>query len=150
MLVDRVLPGEEFIDRERVAVAGFLQREKATTHRRDHLGLAADDPALPGILDGLFGSRMPGSSMPEYRIYTIGGDGRAWSAEELNTVMIKKPSKRYAGSHTAVMSNFGSEAVLSRDCPGCRGPSHHPIIFEYPRYRALRGRRRSRHTNHRG
>ena len=26
---------------------------------------------------------MPGSSMPEYRIYTIGGDGRAWSAEDI-------------------------------------------------------------------
>ena len=27
VLVDRVLPGEKFIDRERVAAAGFLQRE---------------------------------------------------------------------------------------------------------------------------
>ena len=46
MLVDRVLPGEKFIDREHVAAAGFLQREQATAHSRDHLGLAADDPAF--------------------------------------------------------------------------------------------------------
>jgi hypothetical protein len=46
VLVDRVLPGEQFIDRERVAAAGFLQGEQATTHGRDHLGLAADDPAF--------------------------------------------------------------------------------------------------------
>ena len=28
MLVDRVLPGEEFVDREHVAVAGFVKSEQ--------------------------------------------------------------------------------------------------------------------------
>src|SRR5215217_4744875 len=44
--VDRVLPREEFLDRDRVAGAGFLEREETATHGRDHLGLAADDPAF--------------------------------------------------------------------------------------------------------
>src|SRR6187397_2284464 len=46
VLVDRVLPGEEFLDGERVAGAGLFQRQQSATDRGDHLCLAADDPAL--------------------------------------------------------------------------------------------------------
>src|SRR5690242_8109656 len=46
--IDRILPGQEFLDGERVAGAGFLEGEETTAHGRDHLGLAADDPA-PGV-----------------------------------------------------------------------------------------------------
>jgi hypothetical protein len=44
MLVDRELPGEEFVDGQRVAAAGFLEGKQAATHGRDNFGLAADDP----------------------------------------------------------------------------------------------------------
>jgi hypothetical protein len=44
VLVDRKLPGEEFIDRQRIAAAGFLKGEKATAHSGDDLSFAADDP----------------------------------------------------------------------------------------------------------
>src|SRR5262249_10108412 len=43
---DRALPGEEFIDRQRVASARILEAEQTATDRDDHLGLAADDPAF--------------------------------------------------------------------------------------------------------
>src|SRR6186997_268605 len=46
VLVDRVLPGQEFLDGERVAGAGLFQRQQSATDRGDHLCLAADDPAL--------------------------------------------------------------------------------------------------------
>src|SRR5690242_7628537 len=44
--VDRILPGEELLDRERVAAAGLLQRQKASAHSRNNLGLASDHPAF--------------------------------------------------------------------------------------------------------
>src|SRR5581483_1781652 len=46
VLVDRILPGEEFLDRKRIAGAGLFQRQQTATDRGDHLCLAADDPAL--------------------------------------------------------------------------------------------------------
>src|SRR6478672_9770342 len=46
MLVDGVLPGEEFFDREGIATAGFLERKQAAAHGSNDLGLAPDDPAL--------------------------------------------------------------------------------------------------------
>jgi hypothetical protein len=44
MLVDGELPGQEFIDSQRIAAAGFLQREKATANSGDDFGLTADNP----------------------------------------------------------------------------------------------------------
>jgi hypothetical protein len=46
MLVNGHLPGKEFIDSERVAAAGFLQRQKASADRGHDLRLAPDDPAF--------------------------------------------------------------------------------------------------------
>src|SRR5215472_15818602 len=47
--VDRVLPGEEFLDRQRIAAAGFFQRQKSATHGCDDFGLTPNHPALrPG------------------------------------------------------------------------------------------------------
>ncbi len=46
MLVDRVLPGKELLNGQRISGAGFLERLKAATYRRDHFGLSTDDPAL--------------------------------------------------------------------------------------------------------
>jgi hypothetical protein len=44
MLIDGKLPGQEFIDRQRIAAAGFLEGEQASADRRNDFGLAADDP----------------------------------------------------------------------------------------------------------
>src|SRR6266540_4288300 len=46
VLVDRVLPGEEFLDRQSITAASFLEGEQPAAHGGDHLGLAPDDPAL--------------------------------------------------------------------------------------------------------
>src|SRR5665213_522914 len=48
VLVDGILPGEELLDRQRIARAGFFQRQETTAYGGDHLGLAADDPAIGG------------------------------------------------------------------------------------------------------
>src|SRR5579862_1279017 len=46
MAVDETLPRQEFLDRQRVALAGFLEREDAGAHCGHDLGLATDDPPL--------------------------------------------------------------------------------------------------------
>ena len=46
MLINGILPGQEFFDRERIPAAGLFQRKQAAAHGRDHLRLAADDPAF--------------------------------------------------------------------------------------------------------
>ena len=46
MLIDRCLPGQEFLDGQRVARAGLFEREQAAADSRDHFRFAADDPAL--------------------------------------------------------------------------------------------------------
>jgi hypothetical protein len=49
MLVDGKLPGEEFVDRQRVAAAGLLKGEQAAAYGGNDFGLAANDPAFgPG------------------------------------------------------------------------------------------------------
>src|SRR4029079_9261994 len=44
MLIDGKLPGQEFVDRQRIAAAGFLEGEQASADRCNDFGLAADDP----------------------------------------------------------------------------------------------------------
>src|SRR3569833_4486641 len=46
VLVDREQPGEEFVDRQRVAAAGLLEGEQATPNGGDNFRLAANDPPL--------------------------------------------------------------------------------------------------------
>ena len=46
MAIDRILPGEEFVDRELVARARFVEGQQAAAHRRDDFGLPPDHPAL--------------------------------------------------------------------------------------------------------
>jgi hypothetical protein len=49
MLVDGKLPGQEFVDGQGVAAAGFLKGEQATADRGNDFGLAADYPPFgPG------------------------------------------------------------------------------------------------------
>jgi hypothetical protein len=49
MLVDGELPGEEFVDGQRVAAASLLKGEQAPPYGGDNFGLAADDPPFcPG------------------------------------------------------------------------------------------------------
>jgi hypothetical protein len=44
MLIDGKLPGQEFVDRQRVAAAGFLKGKQAAADCGNDFGLAADDP----------------------------------------------------------------------------------------------------------
>ena len=44
MLIDGKLPGQEFVNRQRVSAAGFLKGEQAAADRCDDFGLATDDP----------------------------------------------------------------------------------------------------------
>src|SRR5262245_19023328 len=46
VLVNRVLPGEEFLDCKRIAAARLFKRQQAAAHCCDHFSLAADDPTL--------------------------------------------------------------------------------------------------------
>jgi hypothetical protein len=46
MLIDRKLPGEEFIDGQRIAAAGFLKREQAAADCGNDFGLTAYNPPL--------------------------------------------------------------------------------------------------------
>ena len=49
MLIDGKLPGEELVDRQRVAAAGLLKGEQAAANRGNDFGLAADHPPFgPG------------------------------------------------------------------------------------------------------
>src|SRR4051812_25546574 len=42
--VDRALPAGEFLEAERVTLAGFVDAEQPAGHRGNDLGLAANDP----------------------------------------------------------------------------------------------------------
>ena len=44
MLIDGKLPGQEFVDRQRVTAAGLLKGEQAAANRGNDFGLTADDP----------------------------------------------------------------------------------------------------------
>jgi hypothetical protein len=49
VLIDRKLPGEEFVDRQGVSAASLFKREQATADCGNDFRLAADDPTLsPG------------------------------------------------------------------------------------------------------
>ena len=44
MLIDGKLPGQKFVDRQRVAAASLLKGEQAAANRGNDFGLTADDP----------------------------------------------------------------------------------------------------------
>jgi hypothetical protein len=44
VLIDRKLPGQEFVDRQRVAAASLLKGEQAAADRGNNLGLASNNP----------------------------------------------------------------------------------------------------------
>ncbi len=46
MLIDGKLPGQEFVDGQRVAAAGLLKGEQAAADRGNDFGLAANNPPL--------------------------------------------------------------------------------------------------------
>jgi hypothetical protein len=46
VLIDRPLPGGEFIGREHIAVAGVFKRKHTVANSGDDLGLAMDHPSL--------------------------------------------------------------------------------------------------------
>src|SRR5262245_63187788 len=46
VLIDGILPGQEFLDRERIATASLLQRQETAAHGGYNLRLAPDHPAL--------------------------------------------------------------------------------------------------------
>ena len=83
MLVDRELPGQEFVDRQRVAAAGFLEGEQATANRGNNFGFTANDPPFgPGrrqIRDGERAAIGPDDVLPS-------GDGvLSWCTHKLLT-----------------------------------------------------------------
>jgi hypothetical protein len=46
MLFNRGLPRQEFVNGQRIAVAGFLEAEQPAAHGGDDLGFAPDNPQL--------------------------------------------------------------------------------------------------------
>jgi len=46
MLIDGKLPGQEFVDGQRVAAAGLLEGEQAAAHGGNDFGLTANNPPL--------------------------------------------------------------------------------------------------------
>jgi hypothetical protein len=46
MLIDGKLPGQELVDRQRVAAASLLEGEQAAANRGNDFGLTADNPQL--------------------------------------------------------------------------------------------------------
>jgi hypothetical protein len=49
MLIDRELPGQKFVDRQRVPAASLFEGEESATHGGNDFSLAANDPAFgPG------------------------------------------------------------------------------------------------------
>jgi hypothetical protein len=49
VLVDGKLPGQELVDRQRVAAAGLLEGEQAAAHSGNDFGLTANNPPFgPG------------------------------------------------------------------------------------------------------
>ena len=52
-LVDRLLPGQEFLDRQRITIAGFFQRQQTAANGRDDFRLAPGSPSIDaGTADG--------------------------------------------------------------------------------------------------
>src|ERR1700677_1354390 len=66
--VDRILPGEEFLDGQRVSAAGFFEREQAAANRRNDFRLATNHPAL-GSGRGEIGDRQRTSVGPDDILY---------------------------------------------------------------------------------
>src|SRR5215469_3990607 len=46
--IDRMLPSEEFLHRQRIATASLVQTQQSAAHRSDNFGLAPDHPAPRG------------------------------------------------------------------------------------------------------
>jgi hypothetical protein len=46
VLIDGKLPGQEFVDGQRVTAASFLEREQTPANRGNNFGLATDNPPL--------------------------------------------------------------------------------------------------------
>src|SRR4051812_16015231 len=46
MLVDRELPGQEFVNSQRVTATSFFKGQQATANSGHNLGFATDDPSL--------------------------------------------------------------------------------------------------------
>ena len=66
--------------------------------------------------------------MPEYRIYTIGGDGRAWSAEDIEYRDDQEAIQKARWIVHGRDVELWKRGRLSRDCR-MRGLLQHPIIY---------------------
>src|SRR4051812_33996982 len=62
--VDRTLPREEFLDRERIALTRFLKADDTGAHRGHDLGLATDHPALDARRRQVLDAHQPPFTMP--------------------------------------------------------------------------------------
>src|ERR1700674_4724808 len=62
--VDRILPGEKFLDGQRISAAGLFKRKEAAANRCDDFRLAANHPAL-GSGRGEIGDRKRTSVGPD-------------------------------------------------------------------------------------
>ncbi len=73
MAVDRTLPSQELFGCERIAAAGFVQREQPGANRRNHLGLAVDHSTLrPGSWQISDRQRSPVQSKKVLGLGTVG------------------------------------------------------------------------------
>src|SRR5580700_2237669 len=64
VLVDRILPGQEFLDRERITAARLFERKQSAAHGCNDLRLAANDPTL-GSRRGQIRDRQGGTVRPD-------------------------------------------------------------------------------------
>src|SRR4029453_7370814 len=88
--IDRTLPGEELVHRQRVALAGLFQAPQAPTHRCHDFRFAPYDPAL-GILGRKVGDRQRASVRPDdiahpRPVLLIGHDTRYSFSDLLTTL----------------------------------------------------------------
>jgi len=69
VLIDRELPGEEFVDGQRVAAASLLEGEQAAANRSDNFGLTANDPPFgPGRGQVRNRKRLPSGPMTYFTL----------------------------------------------------------------------------------
>jgi len=69
VLVDRILPEDEFLDSQSIAGTGFLEGQQTAADDCDDLGLAPDDPSF-GVTGWQVGNRQRAAIWPDHVPHT--------------------------------------------------------------------------------